>query len=137
MARPPSTAPAPTDAASYMREYRAWKAGRGAYPGGRVEWAARRAETLDDLERARRLEDAETAWRTLRLAVLDQGGILPNADYGPTYIPRPVLRRSGLSKPADVMAAVLGFESDYDLMEALNVAWERVDRARKSRGAVA
>lgn len=131
MGRLPSLVPAETPYAAWMRAYRAHRAGRGPDPGPRRVWEAQ----LADLATAERIANAERSWCELRDAVLDLGGIAPNADYGWESIPRPVYRRAG--KPADLIALLLDengsgfrFGCDAELMADL---WKRSEDLRHAR----
>jgi hypothetical protein len=59
----------------------------------------------EDYEQHERRASAKRDYRGLQSAILAEGGIRPNADYGRSEIPRDVYRPHG--KPADEMAQVL------------------------------
>lgn len=136
MARPPSVAPAPTLEAYYMRAYRAWRTGRGPNPGPRMAYIAS-AERADSRSQ---VLDAEREWRELRCRVLEHGGIrwTPGCPYDINSMPRGVYRRADgpvgdRGQPADLIAQLLGFDCDADLINALNFSWDRVKRSREGR----
>jgi hypothetical protein len=134
--RPASTDLAPNALASYMREYRAWKSGRGSKPAGRAayvaEYLAAEADILEAAYGRDELELATRSWTELRDAVLAVGGIAPNADYSVDSMPRPVYRLEG--KPADLVPMLLEpagfyFDGDAELISELNQRFDSYRRA--------
>lgn len=131
MARLPSLVPAETDYAAWMRAYRAFKSGRGANPGPRRVWEDQRAK----LRSAEMLSVAEIAWRELRDAVLELGGICANPDYGYDSIPRPVYRVNG--KPADLVTVLLNERGGFRRLEVADELicdlWKLFEESKRAR----
>ncbi len=113
--------------------------GEGRNDTERSELVTRKVPLTHSEEQLARGENAEVRqarnarariWSKLRDRVLEVcRGVAPNADYDRHSIPAPVYRpRTGVAP--DVVAQVLGFEGDRELLDHLNAVYEAYREAK-------